>query len=71
MHVVQVLNHKKMVNSIKSFRKINQGKNDSMWLGFVDLGVDEMEKPDHIVRNGGAFQATTVSRIQVWLNYRE
>ena len=42
-----------------------------MWLGFVNLRVDEVEQSYQIVRDGSAFQASTVGRIQVRLNDRE
>ena len=47
---MQVLNDQGVVNSVECLGEIDEGKNHSSGLGSVNVGVDEMEKTDQVVR---------------------
>ena len=65
---MQVLDDQSVVNSVKGFGQINEGKNHSMGFGSVKEGVDEVEEANEIVSDRGTFESTTVCRIKIWLN---
>ena len=65
---MKILDNKKVINTIKSFRKINKSQNDSMRFEIVNTGMDKMEETDKVVGDGGSFKATTVSWVKEWLH---
>ena len=65
---MKILDNKKMINTVKSFRKVNECKNNSMGLEVVNIDMNEMEEANEVVADGCTFEATAIGRIKIWLH---
>ena len=68
MHVSKVFNHQLVGNSVKSLFQVYKCEQDCMRLLKVKIAVDKVQQFYQIVCDGGAFQATTLSRVNVRIN---
>ena len=62
---MKILHHECVVNLVKGLGEVDQGHDHSMRFMLVHSSMDEVEESDEVVRDGGAFQSTTVSRVKV------
>ena len=46
MHIVKVFNHKRMIDSVKGFGKVDQSKNDCMGDSLINIGMYKVEESD-------------------------
>ena len=60
LHIIQILNNKRVVNSVKCLGEIYECHDNSMRFIFVNSGMDEVQESDQVVRDGGSFQTPTI-----------
>ena len=70
MHVMQVLNHQGMVDTVEGFGEIDEPKDNSVGDRLVNSCVDEVKKTDQIVGYGCPLQSSAVGWVQIWLHDR-